>query len=427
MTSVPLSERPSDRAARAVADALPAAGSIVADKYAVIGLLGVGGMGGVLLAKDTRLGRQVAVKVVLPHLLDVDNKEASRERFLHEAQAMAAVRHENVVPIFDFGEHEGTPFIVMDYVDGESLAQRITRSRTPVSVDEGVAIMSAVCSGVAAIHAAGIVHGDLKPSNVLLDRAHRAYVTDFGVTLDASTAATSEGTPGYLAPERLGDEPPPKEERFVGDVYSLGVMAFEVLSGRRPFEAPDAARVLVQQLYKAPPLLSSLRPDLSVDFDDVVGQAMARDPRERTATAEDFGVALKGALARAPRRQPRRLLLVDDDPAFLALVQAIVEEELPAVTIDAVTTGEEGLACATNQSYDAIAVDLHLPDVNGLELTALLAERHSADTSVLVITGTGAARDWQVLSRMGATDFLLKPVDPRGLVASLERALYEGS
>ena len=114
---------------------------------------------------------------------------------------------------------------------------------------------------------------------------------------------------------------------------------------------------------------------------------------------------------------------MDDDPAFVSLVRAIVEEEMPAVLVDSAGTGEAALSAARARHYNAIAIDLQLPDVNGLELTALLSARDE-NTRLLVVTGTGAARDWQVLSRMGATDFILKPVDPQNLIARLHRALY---
>ncbi|MFT5353934.1 MAG: serine/threonine protein kinase [Polyangiales bacterium] len=405
---------------RAVVQKLPKPGDVFAGKYRVDSLLGVGGMGGVFLALDLTLNRLVAIKLVLPHLLD---REESRLRFLCEAQAMAAIRHENVVPIFDFGTHQDCPFIVMAYIKGSTLDERID-STGMLSIDEAVGLVEGICKGVAAIHQCGIVHGDLKPANVLVDDLFRPFVTDFGVTLDATSTNGDQGTPGYLAPERLPEQ---KElepsRRFLGDVYSLGVIAFELLAGRRPFEAPDSARVLVQQLYKEPPSLTTFRPDLPTVFDEIVRKAMARDPDLRTRSALAFAQDLGEARANLRRGAPRALLVVDDDPAFVSLVRAVVEEVMPAVRVDSAGTGEEALIAARATHYNAIAIDLQLPDVNGLELTALLSAR-GENTRLLVITGTGAARDWQVLSRMGATDFLLKPVDPENLGASLRRALY---
>ncbi|MFK8002035.1 MAG: protein kinase [Polyangiales bacterium] len=405
---------------RAVVRTLPKAGDVIGGKYRVEHMLGVGGMGGVLLAQDQMLNRPVAIKLVLPHLLE---REASRLRFRREAQAMAAIRHENVVPIFDFGTHDGSPFIVMAYIKGSTLDERLA-SMDMLSVDEAVGLVEGICKGVAAIHQAGIVHGDLKPSNVLVNDLFQPFVTDFGVTLDATSTCGDQGTPGYLAPERLpegeGLEP---SRRFLSDVYSLGVIAFELLAGRRPFEAPDSARVLVQQLYKDPPSLTTFRPDLPPVFDAIVRKAMARDPELRTRSALAFAQDFGEARATLRRRAPRALLVVDDDPAFVNLVRAVVEEVMPAVHVDSAGTGEEALVAARARHYNAIAIDLQLPGVNGLELTALLSARDE-NTRLLVITGTGAAGDWQVLSRMGATDFLLKPVDLENLGASLQRALY---
>lgn len=398
---------------------LPKPGTLIDGVYEVGRPLGAGGMGGVVHAKDLSLARDVAIKLVHPNMLDDDGMR----RFRGEARAMAAVSHENVVPIYDVGDHEGSPYIVMEYIDGPSLAYHLEAG--PLSIDEAVAFISVIAQGVEAIHDAGIVHGDLKPANILIGPGYHLYVTDFGVTVDATDQTSSEGTPGYLAPERLEEaESVPYEKRFLADVYSLGVMAFELLAGRRPFEAPDAARVIMQQLYKDPPSLLSVRPDLSPRFDEIVQKAIARDAGKRTQTVREFRLALDDARSKIQRRRPRSLLVVDDDPAFLKLVGAILEEELPTVQLELVRTGEEALRLLKVREFHGIAVDLHLPGVNGLELAAIFAE---TGLPVLVLTGTGTARDWRVLSQLGVREFIFKPIDPGGLVLAIEQALYPSS
>jgi serine/threonine protein kinase len=404
-----------------------APGTRVAQHYMVTRTIGAGGMGVVLEARDELLQRDVAIKFVQPELLARDE---SRRRFLDEARAMARVRHPNVVEIFTFGEHEGKPYFVMEYVAGITadtwFRERIMQTGAPPPVDESLGILDQCCRGVSAIHNSGATHSDLKPSNVLLGPAFRVALTDLGLSLllDMGDFDLVAGTPAYMAPESL-DGNKDRELAKRRDVWSLGVMAYEFLTGRLPYrilhagDLPDIARF-------GPPLPpSQLRSDLPSAFDAVLLRALAADPRMRTPSADAFRRDLLAARRQATERKYAvNILVVDDDPDFLALVDRSLRASFPGATVVCVPDGARALEEAEGRPYDLFIVDLRLPDLNGIELTASLRAIEIAQkTPILIVTAFGGGKDWQLLSSLGANGFLVKPVDPNGLAAMVGRML----
>lgn len=379
--------------------------------------LGSGGMGIVLLAFDEGLAREVAVKLVHPHLLKDPSVRAS---FLEEARAMARVRHPNVVEIFAFGDHDDRPFFTMEYVPGPSLdAFHARRDHGPMPLIEVLRILDDVAAGLDAIHEYDTAHGDLKPGNILVGPDNQVQVADFGLTVKSDVFA---GTPSYLAPEQIAGSADPGM-RSRGDIYSLGVVAHELLTGRRPFVAPDVGRIYAQHLYKPPPRVTALRPDLPVEIDAVVASALRKDPHERTRTARELVDGLRRV--RRAMRPTRRVLIADDDEDFRALVRACLEEELTVDTIDEVNNGRDALNSLRSRHFDLAIVDLHMPRMNGLELTASIREQISRDElRIVVVTGHGTASDWRVLSQLQADAFLVKPVEPDALISTVEPLLY---
>lgn len=371
----------------------------------------------VLLVHDEALRRDVAAKLVHPDLLA---SEEARAAFQAEARAMARVRHPNVVEIFAFGEHEERPYFTMEHVVGPSLAEYHARcGHQPMPFDETLRILDGVAAGVAAIHESGTVHGDLKPGNVLVDRRQRARVTDFGITRGSDELL---GTPTYVAPERIARQTDAEYLPRI-DVYAFGALTYELLTGHPPFEAPDLRRLYAQHLYKQPPKLTALRPDLPPVVDEVVASALAKDPAERPASVLDV---LDGLLsARRAMRPSRRVLIADDDPEMRALVRAYLETELDVDTIEEVENGRDALRLLGARHFDLAVVDLHMPRMNGLELTASIRElMPPEDLRIVVISGHGRASDWRVLSQLGADAFVVKPVDPEVFVATVEPLLY---
>jgi serine/threonine-protein kinase len=249
------------------------------DRYRVIGHVANGGMASVWAAEDELLGRTVAVKILSAA---VSSDPSASKRFQREAKAAARVSvHPNVVTIYDIGEHEGHPFIVMEYLPGGTVAERL-KGRRAIPRELALRWLSHAAAALDAAHAAGIVHRDVKPANLLLDKDDRLAVADFGIaTLAAETSLTQTGdvlgTAAYLSPEQaLG-----RTATSASDRYSLAVVAYELLTGRRPFVAETPAAQLVQHVDAQPPRPSQVRSDLPVALDGALARGLAKDPADR--------------------------------------------------------------------------------------------------------------------------------------------------
>jgi len=262
--------------------------------YVLERLVGVGGMAAVYQARDERLGRIVALKLLA-------GDEAVRSRFVREARAVAAVDHPHIIPVYAAGEADGMQFIAMRFVPGDTLAG-IIRTSGVLSPRRAAAFVSPVASALDAAHAAGLVHRDVKPGNILVDARRggpeHAYLTDFGIAramLSVGTLTVAGqflGTPDYAAPEQVNGAPVDGR----ADQYALACVAFEMLSGTVPFKRELPIAVLYAHLSTPPPSLTALRADLPPAVDAVLGRAMAKDPAERYPTCADFADALREAL-----------------------------------------------------------------------------------------------------------------------------------
>ena len=383
-------------------------------------------MGVVVLARDVRLERDVAIKLIHP---DYVASEDAHARFVHEARTMARVRHENVVEIYAFGEHGGAPYFVMEYVPGVTLDAR-RREIGALSVDEAIGVIEQVCRGLTAVHRAGAVHRDLKPSNVLIGPAFRVCVADLGLArvLDLprnSDRDTVSGTPAYMSPEMVRGDVVPPGMHLRADVYSLAVMTFELLTGRLPFETDDAAQMMAHHARDAPPLASELRADLPAAFDAVIARAMEKMPAQRTPSADRFRRELLDARQSARLSGTAlRLLVADDDEDFAALVRETLDWAFPGAEIVVARDGDEAMRELDRRPAALAVLDLDMPGLNGLELTAAIrATQPSERMPILVVTARGGAPDWRLLSALGADGFLVKPIDPMALVALARRSL----
>ncbi|MEP6591815.1 MAG: protein kinase [Gemmatimonadota bacterium] len=265
------------------------------DAYTIEGEIGRGGMGVVYRARDERLQRRVAVKVLPPEL--AFSKEI-RERFTREAQTAAKLAHPHIVPIHDVGEGQGIVYFVMGLIEGESLAARIRR-RGRVPADETRRIMKETADALSAAHGQGVIHRDIKPDNILLEGTRgRVMVTDFGIAKAMSgtsnatltSAGMAIGTPSYMSPEQAAGE---REIDGRSDLYSLGVVAFQMLSGELPFNAPTVAGILMKHITEPAALLHEKYPDIPEDLSLAVARCLEKDPTNRWPSADGLRRSLE--------------------------------------------------------------------------------------------------------------------------------------
>ena len=264
-------------------------GAIIAERYRIVALLGRGGMGEVYRAEDLRLAQVVAIKF-LPEALSRD--ASALARFHSEVRVARQVSHPNVCRVFDIGDAEGIPFLTMEYVDGEDIASLIRRiGRLPQ--DKATEISRQICAGLAAAHERGVVHRDLKPANVMLDGSGKVRLTDFGLAGIAATIQGAEiraGTPAYMAPEQLSG----KEVTTKSDIYSLGLVMYEILTGKRAYDAATLPELIKAREEAAPTNPSTLVRDLDPLIERVILRCLEKDPAKRPISALQVSAALPG-------------------------------------------------------------------------------------------------------------------------------------
>jgi beta-lactam-binding protein with PASTA domain/tRNA A-37 threonylcarbamoyl transferase component Bud32 len=271
----------------AVSDTL--IGTLFDGRYQVVRKLGAGGMANVYLAEDQELGRHVAIKILNDRHA---NDDQFVERFRREAKNAAALSHPNIVSIYDRGEAEGTYYIAMEYLDGRSLKELIT-SRGPAPLNVAIEYARQILSALRFAHRHGIVHRDIKPHNVLVDAEGRVKVTDFGIaragTSQMTEAGSIVGTAQYLSPEQARGTGVDQRS----DLYSLGIVLYELLTGTLPFNGDTPVEIAMKHLSQTPELPSALRPELPHELDLVVTRALAKDPDARYQNAEEMDADLE--------------------------------------------------------------------------------------------------------------------------------------
>jgi serine/threonine-protein kinase len=261
--------------------------------YRVEALLGEGGMGKVYRALGEG-SEQVALKVVKE---DYARDETFRRRFLREARIAQTVKHPNVVPVIATGEHQGIPYMAQRFIDGMSLDEKIKRDG-PLDVDTAVRICSDVAAGLEALWAAGMVHRDVKPANILLSEGGEAYITDFGLAKDMQGSlltlpGQALGSVDYMAPEQIRGEP----VSAASDIYALGCVMYESLCGRPPFAEAQGMRILWAHLQDDPPDPRAARPDLPPELAQALLSALAKEAEKRPASAGEYARMLAEAAA----------------------------------------------------------------------------------------------------------------------------------
>jgi beta-lactam-binding protein with PASTA domain len=265
--------------------------TLVDSRYRIVRRIGSGGMADVYSAEDTHLGRQVALKVL--HRRFAQDQEFV-ERFRREASAAAGLQHPNVVNVFDRGRHEGTYYIAMEHLPGRTLKE-IVESEAPLAQERVVDLGLQTLQAAGFAHRHGVIHRDFKPHNVIVDERGQAKVTDFGIARAGASEMTETGsimgTAQYLSPEQAQGH----AVTATSDLYSIGVMLYEMLAGRLPFEGDSAVSIALKHLSEPPTPISQMRPDVHPALESVVMAALAKDPASRWQTAEDFAEGLTAA------------------------------------------------------------------------------------------------------------------------------------
>ncbi|MDO3634267.1 protein kinase domain-containing protein [Mycolicibacterium arseniciresistens] len=314
---------------------------LLGDRYELRGVLGYGGMAEVRDGWDTRLNRPVAVKILHSHL---SAQPEIRDRFKIEACAAAALNHPHIVGVYDFGEGDETPFIVMERLPGDTLGDQIECG--PLPQGQVSTVLRSVLSALAAAHGEGVLHRDIKPSNILLTEFGAVKVADFGIAKTPGAAHTTTGqlvgTLAYLSPERLAGEP----ASVADDLYAAGVVGYEALAGRKPFDQEDIAPLARAIVEEQPTPLAHLRPDLDPGLAQVVERAMSRDPGQRFASADAMLDALSG------RAVPLPVTTIPQRPRVIPPIEPPVAR--PDPSLDTVVLASTGHRRSHNRSRQAV-------------------------------------------------------------------------
>lgn len=339
-------------------------GMLLNNRYQLLERLGSGGMSDVFRARDLMLERSVAIKVLHE---DYSNDEAFQQRFRQEARAAANLSHPNIVTVHDFGFDHGQLFIVMEYIPGKDM-KTILRQRGRFSVEEAIPLMVQACAGIGYAHRAGLVHCDVKPHNMIVTPDARLKVTDFGIARALSTIMPDEradvvwGSPQYFSPEQAAGEAPSP----ASDVYSLGVVLYEVLTGALPFTAPSSEELARMHLQTPPIPPSEYVPDIPSALEQIVLKVLSKEPAARYRTADQLGRVL---LRFGTQRDERTAAALNMTPEVTAYQRPEpVPPPPPAVTqTPAINVPEP----------TPVGPDFSMPDIDwtsvGLGLMALIA------------------------------------------------------
>ncbi len=393
-------------------------------RYEIRRHLGDGATATVYLALDTRLGREVALKILLPHVQDT-----ARKRFFQEATAAAQLNHPNIMSIHDIDSEGDMHFLVVEYVEGVALSEYI-----PASPDVLVDLGGQIARALQYAHDRQIIHRDIKPANIQVTPEGQVKIMDLGLALPREAKRVTAhgmviGTPAYLSPEQA--QGLKLDHRT--DIYSLGIVLYEMATGQLPFNADDIGALLLQQVKQKPPSPRSIEPSLPMGLENVILKTMEKMPDRRYQSCASLADALEAVIRPASietglmpdiptdeeptnRRRTIRLVIADDHALLRrTLVNYLEEQRDDIVVIEEAGDGDTALRQTLNLLPDVLLLDLNMPGKHGLEVLTRVRQEAS---SVKVLVLTGREEDWYIVQalRNGANGYMLKTGDTNDLV-----------
>jgi putative two-component system response regulator len=398
-------------------------------QYRIVAPIGRGGMATVYRAHHGALDRDVAIKVLPDFFAE---EESYRLRFQQEARSVARLKHSNILNVFDYGQEDGVTYLVLELVEGGTLAERLG---SPMELEHVVRLLRPIANALDHAHSQNILHRDIKPSNILIQKDGTPVLADFGLaTMVGSTqrltaSGTVLGTPEYMSPEQAAGE----ALGPASDQYSLAIVAYEMLTGRVPFQADTPVAVLLSHMSQAMPPTRELEGKLSGHLEEALRRGLAKAPSDRYPNATEFVAALTPAAwtggsrpnpnaVRATRRGAQSVLVVDDGAANRELIEACLAEV--DCTIRMAEDGPAALRMIASASPDLILLDVQMPGMDGYEVCRRV-KANSANRliPVVMITALDRTDDRVKALDAGADDFMSKPVERAELVARVRSAL----
>ncbi|MEP7294376.1 MAG: protein kinase, partial [Chloroflexota bacterium] len=393
-------------------------GRTLRNRYQIYELLGEGSTAAVYKALDKRLGRDVALKVLLPHVRDT-----VRKRFFQEATAVAMLNHPGIMAIYDIDEEDDHNFLVIEYVEGDTLAAYV-----PATPDQVVEIGRQIAQALHYAHERQIIHRDIKPANIKVTSSGQVKIMDLGLALprDAKRVTADGmiiGTPAYLSPEQAQG----MVLDYRTDIYSLGIVLYEMAAGQLPFLSDDIPSLLLQHVKEPPPSIRQHHPEVPVALESVIFKALEKNPSHRYqssgALAQALGAALSGSetptqptrALKAAERPTVRIALADDHAVLRQTLVNFLSQRDEFIIVGEAGDGNGALQLALELQPDVLLLDLNMPGKGGLEA---LPEIRAQAPNVKVLVLTGRDEEWYITQALkaGAHGYLLKSASESDLI-----------
>jgi len=377
-------------------------------RYEIVRVLGSGAMGIVYEGLDSRLNRRVAIKTIIKSAL-TDSEQAAdySERFMREAQAVARLNHSNIVAVYDFGEEGDIAYFVMEFIEGNELKQYID-SGVRFSLPKSLGLMLKLLDALDYAHSQGIVHRDIKPANIMIDKAGKLKLTDFGVVkfvdnMEGTQAGTMVGTPGYMSPEQiLGTSVSPKS-----DLFAAGVVLYQLLTGKKPFTGDGVFAIQQKIVNEDPPPPSSIDPTLPPAFDQIISKALAKKPEHRYAHANEFAEDIKRCLDTSQQpavaaQQADEKTIVNAGGAAQAVEKTVVTAKSAPQTYEKTVVTASGKSDTGETKAEDVSLDKFLEERKKLD--ELFADKFTKFITVMFTDLKGsttiAETEGDLVSRM---------------------------